>query len=197
MAGIARNAEEVVDGLLTRIASTFDCILDGAVIGTGFVEDFDHTVTLFATGQTRANFARLATHGGIGELHFAFAHQYRVVRRPMSQARTTFAVSTSFYQYRALDREESEILIYDWAPNGPSPVRTPHLHVPAAGSIILAQRTDSPLAHKRTFLGSLHLPTGQIVLEDIVELLIREFQVVPRHPDWEEVLAAGRAATTR
>jgi hypothetical protein len=163
------------------------------VIGSGTAEGIDHSVSLYVPGQSKPNTALLATHGGTGELRVDFAHLYSVVREPGFDPSGGFTASTTFYQYIVLDYSGTEIVVYDWAPSGPSPVRTPHLHVPAAGSIVMAQRANSPLAAQKTFLGSLHLPTGSVVVEDIVELLIREFQVVPRRVDWEEVLAAGRA----
>jgi hypothetical protein len=39
-------------------------------------------------------------------------------------------------------------------------------------------------------IGSIHFPTPHMVVEDIVELLIREFQVDPLRANWEEVLNA-------
>jgi hypothetical protein len=170
--------------------------LNGAVFGSGNSDRGEHGLVFFAIGQSSPNIARLATHHGIGELVFHLTHLYRVTPASTLSRPASFEVQTTLYQYRVLDYDLAEILVYDWAPYGPSPVRTPHLHVPAAGSIILAQRPDSPRAQTRTFLGSLHLPTGPIALEDIVELLIREFQVVPRRADWNDVLARNRAAET-
>lgn len=142
------------------------------------------------------NVARLRTHGGTGELLFRLGHSYVIAPFRDGGLPSAFAVTTTFYQYSILDYGGDEVVIYDWDPDGPSPVRTPHLHVPAAGSIILGQRPRSPLTNQRTFLGNFHLPTGPIFLEDIVEMLIREFQVVPRRQNWESVLAANRAAGT-
>ena len=143
-------------------------------------------------GQDEPNVARLSTHGGVGELLFRFAHLYTVVHLPDDAQREPFKVSTSFYQYKILDREENEVVVYDWAPAGASHVRIPHLHVPIAGSIVLKQQEGSPLEGQKTYLGRLHFPTERIFLEDIVELLIREFRVDPRRDDWEEVLKDNR-----
>ncbi|MBW3634610.1 MAG: hypothetical protein KY456_16445, partial [Chloroflexi bacterium] len=101
------------------------------------------------------------------------------------------------YQYRILDVAEKEIVVYDWAPTGLSPVRTPHMHIPAAGSIVLSQRAGSRLSVQKTYLDDLHFPTGHILLEDIVELLIREFRVGSLRADWEDVLRSNREAAAR
>lgn len=192
MADSYDSPERAVDAFLDRYRETLDCLVDGTMFGTGASVGIEESVTLFVPGQSAPNVARLRTHGGAGEIYFAFSHLYEVVAVSGAARRASFAVQTTFYQFAILDYEENEIVVYDWAPTGPSPVRTPHLHVPAAGSIVLKQRAGSPLAQRRTFLGSLHLPTGRIALEDIVVLLIREFAAVPRRSDWDEVLTANR-----
>lgn len=37
-----------------------------------------------------------------------------------------------------------------------------------------------------------HVPTGRVALEAVLELLIRDFGVVPLRTDWEASLAEGR-----
>ncbi len=82
-----------------------------------------------------------------------------------------------------------QLILYHWHPTGRSHVATPHLHL---GPPLLAA-----LGVKR----SIHLPTGDVRLEDFVGTLIREFGVRPVRRDWARVLArAGdpsRAAPTR
>lgn len=70
----------------------------------------------------------------------------------------------------------------------------PHLHVPAARAVVLAQSEGSPCAGTRTHLDSLHFPTGTIGTTTVVEMLIREVGVDPVRPDWERVLGAGAAS---
>jgi hypothetical protein len=191
------SPEEAVDAFLELIRDTLACIIDGTAFGSGYAEGIEHSLTLYVTGQPEPNVARLRTDGAAGELRFRFAHLYNVVHVPDDAQRGPYEVSTSFYQYAILDFGENEVVIYDWAPHGRSPVRTPHLHVPMAGSAVLQQRQGSPLENQKTYLGSLHFPTGRIFLEDIVELLIREFRVDPRRDDWEEILEENRAALGR
>jgi hypothetical protein len=69
-------------------------------------------------------------------------------------------------------------------------VTIPHLHVPAARAVVLAQHDGSPRAGARTHLGALHFPTGAIGTGSVVNMLIREFGVDPVRPDWEHVLGA-------
>jgi hypothetical protein len=193
------SPEEAVDAFLERIRAALACIVDGTAFGSGYAEGIEHSLTLYVTGQSAPNVARLTTHGGVGELRFRFAHLYTVVQAPDDAQRgpSPYVVSTSFYQYTILDYEENEVVVYDWAPEGTSPVQTPHVHVPIAGSTVLRQRHRSPLETQKTYLGNLHFPTGRIVLEDIIELLIREFRVDPRRDDWEAILKHNREVLGR
>jgi hypothetical protein len=191
------SPEEAVDAFVDRARSTFDCFLSGTVFGSGYVIGVEHSLTLYAPGQRERNIARLTTHDGGGEIIFQFAHIYTVIRLPGEARHSLYEVRTSFYQYRVLDVREGEIVIYDWAPAGVSPVQTPHMHIPAAGSVVLPQRAGSPRATQKTYLDDLHFPTGHIFLEDIAELLIREFRADSQRDDWEQVLADNRDATAR
>ena len=83
---------------------------------------------------------------------------------------------------------------YHWHPDGSSPVTIPHLHVPAAEAVVMAQQPGSPRAGLKTHLGKAHFPTGLIGLEDVAELLIRDFAVVPTRADWQDVLQRNREA---
>jgi hypothetical protein len=193
------SPEEAVDAFLERIRAALACIVDGTAFGSGYAEGIEHSLTLYVTGQSAPNVARLTTHGGVGELRFRFAHLYTVVQAPDDAQRgpSPYVVSTSFYQYTILDYEENEGVVYDWAPEGTSPVQTSHVHAPIAGSTVLRQRHGSPLETQKTYLGNLHFPTGRIVLEDIIELLIREFRVDPRRDDWEAILKHNREVLGR
>jgi hypothetical protein len=86
------------------------------------------------------------------------------------------------YAYRILDGPLNELLAYHLHAHGPSTVVHPHLHVSGTWRAGLATRFRTPE------LDDLHLPTGTTSLTDVVRLLIVEFGVEPRRPDWEAVL---------
>lgn len=176
--------------------SALDCFLVGAAFGSGSAPGLELSLTFYAVGQPEPNLARLSTNDGRGDLLFRFVHFYTVVHAPDAR-RGPFSISTSFYQYRVLDWAENEIVVYEWVPAGISPVRTPHMHVPMTRSHILKQRTGSPIAYQKTHLGKVHFPTGGIVIEDVAELLIREFGVDPLRDDWQDTLKANRAWPVR
>lgn len=88
------------------------------------------------------------------------------------------------YQYRLLDHNERELLVYHWQPGaeflGPD---HPHLHVSAA-----LDAQTSAVDRQAIDLDKLHLPTGRVSLASVVRMLITEFRVAPQRPDWAAAL---------
>ncbi len=88
------------------------------------------------------------------------------------------------YQYRLLDRDEREQLVYHWQP-GPDYLGPdhPHLHVSAS---LNAQ--TSAIVRQAIDLDKLHLATGRVSLASVVRMLISKFRVAPRRHDWADTL---------
>jgi hypothetical protein len=191
-----RTPEEASDAFLNRIRVTLSCIAKATAYASPAIPEQSRSLTLYAEGQSAPGRIRLSTHGGQGELFLRLAHAFTTERIP-DEVREQYVVKRAFYQFRVLDYGESEIVVYDWHPAGASPATAPHLHISAVRSIRLEQRPGSPLAGAKTYLGDLHFPTGRIVFEDIVELLIREFSVDPLRNDWERVLRENREIIER
>lgn len=88
------------------------------------------------------------------------------------------------YQYRLLDHNERELLVYHWQPGsaylGPD---YPHVHVSAE-----LDAQTSAVDRQSIDLDKLHLPTGRVSLASVVRMLIAEFRVAPQHHDWVETL---------
>lgn len=89
------------------------------------------------------------------------------------------------YQYRLLDHDERELLIYHWQPGdiflGPD---RPHVHVSAALSAqITATQTET------IDLDGRHLATARVSLAALIRMLIEEFGVAPQRSDWRDTLA--------
>ncbi|MCA9880754.1 MAG: hypothetical protein KC442_23315 [Thermomicrobiales bacterium] len=163
------------------------CISDCTVFGLRGMAGQEQILTSWERGQPQPNQFRLTTHGGVGELDVRIALNY-VVEVVGVQA---FAARTTSYQYVASDIAGQQLVIYDWHPTGRSPVISPHLHIPAARTVVLEQREGSPRAGARTHPGALHFPTGPARTATGVDMLIREFGVDPVRKDWERVLGAG------
>ena len=71
-----------------------------------------------------------------------------------------------------------EIVAYQYHLQGFSPIKTPHLHL---GSVLGCEGVTN-----------LHLPTGRIALEDILEFAIRELHAQPTPEDWAKLLQKTR-----
>ena len=104
-----------------------------------------------------------------------------------------YRVTLAYYAHTIRDRDERELLAYHWHPEGFSDVTAPHLHLPRVAPIPLP-RTEPARA---VSLGEMHVPTNHIHLEDVIELLIREFAFAPLRPDWQAALAENRADLDR
>ncbi|MFM9107703.1 MAG: hypothetical protein ACKOWF_13505 [Chloroflexota bacterium] len=94
------------------------------------------------------------------------------------------------YDFSPLDRRGIELLAWHWRPssNHPAP-GFPHGHVSAA------LRPSRPDGERGVFpLDKRHLPTSGVMLEQILRMLIEEFEVEPIAADWRDRTGA-RGAT--
>ena len=85
--------------------------------------------------------------------------------------------------HRVFTADEREIIAYHWHPTAISHVTDPHLHLSRQITPIQFAPRAEPVA-----LAEAHLPTSFITFADIVRLLITEFGVAPRRPDWRAIL---------
>jgi hypothetical protein len=121
-----------------------------------------------------------AKSGGASGLYFDLRQQYVILADESTNDRPGWRVDTTAYEYRLLDTQLTELLVYHWQPNsvgGGS--QFPHLHVSAE----LSART-SFAARQSLPLHSRHLPTDRVSLGSIIRFLIAEFGVAYRHRDW-------------
>lgn len=87
----------------------------------------------------------------------------------------------SQYMYHVVTDDMTEVILFHWHPDGRSAQHAPHLHV---GS---SQLTPASVVSRKT-----HVPTGRVAVEAVLELLIRDFGVVPLRTDWEASFAESR-----
>jgi hypothetical protein len=105
-------------------------------------------------------------------------------------ARDGWTVRTVGYSYDVLDADERELITFHWHPQGPSDVRTPHLHVSGVPPILLPKRPSGHDAPPHD-LRRAHIPTGIVGLDQLLFMLIRDLGVEPRDPRWDQILARG------
>jgi hypothetical protein len=134
-----------------------------------------------------------AKAGGQSGLSLDVHHWVTTGRRGDRGSRPMTDASTIAYEYRLLDRDEVELLVFHWQPgSGFSGPDFPHVHVSAA---LTAQVTATH--SQRLPLDKRHIPTGLITLADVVRMLIAEFGVAERHRDWPRRLDRAESILRR
>ena len=111
---------------------------------------------------------------GASRLQLAFRQSFIIEE---SEQDSSWRVVVGSYSYEVHDADGSEVLLYHWHPRGNSPVVIPHLHLKQGTGVI------------REVVRDAHLPTGEVSLNAVLRVLIKEMGVNPRRPDWESILA--------
>ena len=142
-------------------------------------------MTYLVTFGPRSEPASLAGAAGPSGLGLDLRIAYRIHSSGDADRSSLWRVATTAYEYRLLDHDQSELLVYHWQPDpamaGPT---FPHLHVSAAleAKVTALQTRSIPLDKK-------HLPTERVALAAVVRMLIEEFGIAPIAADWQRLLA--------
>lgn len=99
----------------------------------------------------------------------------------------TWTVATTAYYYSFQLREEGkrELLTFHWHPEDAGAFAVPHLHVGQGG-----------LGEGAIFSPKWHVPTGWIVVEDVIRYAIGQLGARPLRQDWEASLEQVRTEFT-
>lgn len=105
------------------------------------------------------------------------------VVQSLETGRSAFEVLRAGYRHQIHEPDGRELLAFHWHPYSMSNARSPHLHLSSRiPSFELGANAN------QVNLADMHIPTGVVTLADVVRLLITEFGVEPRRPDWESIL---------
>jgi hypothetical protein len=133
---------------------------------------------------TREPISLRHVNGGPSGLFLDLVHVFTIVEVDLHRIPRQWRTTTLMYEYRLLDRDMRELLVYHWQPGashrGPD---HPHLHVSASLTARIDARSDQQIG-----LDKLHLPTGRVSFESVVRMVIEEFEIAPRRNDWRETL---------
>jgi len=131
-----------------------------------------------------------AAAGGPNGLFLDIAHLFAIVEEERVRFRPPWRVTTRMYEYRLLDHDHKELLVYHWQPGPefPGPDH-PHLHVSAA----LDAQVDA-VTRRGIDLDKLHVATGPVSLAAVIRMLIEEFRIAPQRRDWRETLERAETA---
>ena len=167
---ISRSPAEAVSDYVSSIQRVVSCVSDGVVSVDGgyYVADAPHIL--------RLNQGRSVRIGGASGIRLAFYQYYRVIQTEVP--RVQWMVSEEGYEYKILDADGREIIVYHWHPVEHNPIAFHHLHLEYGAEV------------GREELQTAHLPTGHVSVADIIRLLIVDFGATPQRGDWESVLDA-------
>jgi hypothetical protein len=167
----ARTPAEAVQALLGSLQRATSCVSRAVLITTGYQPKPDPHIALFKDGLP----VPMRSHLALNVLHYFTIEQSHVGPAP-------WQTSTTGYAYTILDAEGHEVVAYHWHPRGRSSIGWPHLHLGAGARVGHAGLADT------------HLPTGRIMLEDVLHAAITGLDVRPLRTDWERVFEQTRAA---
>lgn len=167
MAG--KTPAEAVQNFLDPLSQALSCVTRAILlVGAGYyVADEPHALALSEDpaplGRDRRYALKLIQH-------------YRIV--PAEGQRGPWKVETVAYYYTVIeaDAPHRDIFGYHWHPQGRSPITYPHLHLHSGADVGAPRMADA------------HFPTGRIAVEQVLRLLIKEFDVTPLRDDWETIL---------
>lgn len=156
------------------LQAAVSCVTTAQITGAWpFPQDREYRLSL---SDERARLGRRST------LYFALAHSYRI--EPQTGGVEPWRIRTTSYSYWLYGGEGHELVVYQWAPASPSPVRTPHLHV---GRSLAHARLPEPFRGHVQRLVDTHLPTGFIPFSSILHAVMNDFGLIPLREDRGDV----------
>ena len=157
-----RAGEEATRRLLGALQRALSCITPAVVIRRPPSDEEPQAFTF------RERFARLQARPA---LELSFLHFYDVV----SSRGAADAIQTTGYFYQLHERDGTEIIAFHWHPHRLSSPAFPHLHVLTQAGVARIERKH-------------HVPTGFVSAPAVIRFAITELGVLPRRPEWEQVL---------
>jgi len=190
-----RTPRDAADAFLGSFKQTLSRVTDSFLKPSGYApEPALQSVTLVPRGSQAGDLVSLSSEHGRRGLWLSVGHDYRIVKRAGDEDDSgPWQASTAKYAYVILDARDRELLAYHWHPEDPlhasgrSKVQSPHLHLSDTIAPIELGENDSPFA-----LAEMHVRTGLVLLEDVVEFLIDECEVHPLNDDWRKIIEENR-----
>ena len=163
-----RTPAEAVSNYIDPIQLAVSCVTDSIVSVDGgyYPSALPHLLTMNREIPVRL--------GGESRLWFLLYKYYRIVESDSPGA--SWMVAETGYHYAFIDADGRDVFEYHWHPVGQSPIITPHLHI-GYGAMV-----------GRAEISNAHFLTGYVSISGVLRMLIRDFDVTPRRPDWESVL---------
>lgn len=161
-----RTRRAAEDDLRGQIQRAISCVKAGMYLQT--VPGYGTDVRGLAVNNGKSFTLRAAT-----PLALNVGMQYRTVEL----APRSFRLHTVAYSYALEDANTTrELFAYHWHPETRDSVSFPHLHIASASGQLRPEYARA------------HFNTGRVTLEEVLQLIVRDFGVQPVRSDWETVL---------
>jgi hypothetical protein len=183
----ARRPEIAAQEFIAALASITSCVTTQRLTTlTTYYVPGEHQTIRFPGGPIPLRSAS----GGPRGLLCDVSHVFVIEEHPEHvHFRRRWRVTTRMYQYRLLDRDERELLVYHWQPSdlyaGPD---HPHVHVSASLSAHV-----SAIDTETIDLDGRHMATGRVSPAAFIRMLIEEFGVAPQRSNWRQTLDRAEA----
>ena len=162
-----RTPHQAVDRFLSPLQLAVSCVSNNVVVHRGeHILNQPCTILVGEGGSIKLR--------GRSKLILNITLNYEIVRDPNEAG--SHKIHTTAYSYSIRDRQNKELLRYDWHPAIDPNITYPHLHI-----------EDSKWK-------KFHLPTSRIALEQVLRLLITQFEVRTKRRDWATILTRGQRA---
>ena len=189
------QSSQAIRALIDALCVATDCVTGHqvAVQPSGHRPGGIHALTVGRTAGVSEPVPLRAKAGGPSGLMLDIVHRFVIEIDQTAESGRRQRAMTVAYEYRILDVQETELLVYHWQPGsiarGPD---FPHIHVSAS----LTAKTSATVS-QRLSLDKRHVPTGIVTLADVVRTLIAEFGIAERRRDWPARLARAEIVLRR
>jgi hypothetical protein len=156
-----RTPTDAVKAFGAPIQRALTCFVPGRVSVDSYDEDVEGVLTF-----NRADDVRLP---GESHIHLSVLMRYRIIQlESPPDSRKPWKVTTTHWAYELKDRDLSWIVQYHWHPSLTPDIAFPHMH------------------HAKDTVRC-HLPTGRVLLEDVLRFAVELGAEPVDHDKWADV----------
>ncbi len=156
------------------------------VFGSGRVPGITHSARIVTPYALELSSIRLPLKSGRVYLRLRVVIDYRIDEISDNPRSERFIVDELRYAYRVSNFVDEELFVYHFHPESESVIHHPHLHMIAPPFDLPQHPSGQPSV--KLPISKAHFPTGHVTLQQVIRLLIEDFGVETRVPNWREVL---------
>lgn len=183
----SQTPNDAANALVASARTALQCITRAEVFGSGSNPGHVNALTIVGAGRAPNEPMLLRNRQHQPHLLLDISIEYTVAYLPDETMQQPYRATIANYAYAIQDLSGSELFAYHWHPTGVSHVKTPLMHFNGSTPVRMPKRPGHP-DERVLSLRRAHFPTRRIELAAFIRFLIRDLDVEPRRPDWEQVL---------